>query len=62
MAHVTEALEQAHQARTAAASQDARHQVVMEQIADALIHMQWTIEQIAGTVLIIAAKVQFPGR
>ena len=44
---VGEALEQARKTRAAAAP-EARHQIVMEQIADALIGIQWVTGVIAN--------------
>jgi len=55
--HVGEALVQAHQARSAATSPDARYQVVMEQIADALIRIQWSVEAISKTVQTTTQRV-----
>ena len=48
--HVGEALEQAHAERNAEEDRDSRSEVVMEQIADALIRIQWSVEAISKTV------------
>ena len=48
--HVNQALEQARQTRLEAQGADARREVVLEQIADALIGIRWSLMGMAPTL------------